>query len=30
MIAEQPMTAIDIKVEDNNFVYQFVDWSAQR
>jgi type VI secretion system protein VasG len=25
MIAEQPMTAIDIKVEDNNFVYQFVD-----
>jgi type VI secretion system protein VasG len=25
MIAEQPMTAIDIKVEDNNFMYQFVD-----
>jgi len=25
MIAEQPMTAIDIKVEDNNFVYKFVD-----
>jgi type VI secretion system protein VasG len=25
MIAEQPMTAIDIKVEDNNFTYQFVD-----
>lgn len=25
MIAEQPMTAIDIKVEDNNFIYKFVD-----
>ena len=25
MIAEQPMTAIDIKVDDNNFVYKFVD-----
>ena len=25
MIAEQPMTEIDIKVEDNNFMYQFVD-----
>jgi type VI secretion system protein VasG len=25
MIAEQPMTAIEIKVEDNNFIYDFVD-----
>ena len=25
MIAEQPMTAIEIKVEDNNFIYKFVD-----